>query len=76
MKLGIEFNGTVYEPDNVIITSVIGDNISVSLNNNILELTGITVSKTPVRISLNLVNEEQGINFVHTIYLTCVSMLG
>lgn len=76
VKLGIEFNGTVYEPDNVIITSVIGDNISVSLNNNILELTGITVSKTPVRISLNLVNEEQGVNFVHTIYLTCVSMLG
>lgn len=76
VKLGIEFNGTVYEPDNVIITSIAGDNISVSLTGDILELTGIGVSKTPVRISLNLVNEEQGINFVHTIYLTCVSMLG
>jgi hypothetical protein len=76
VKLGIEFNGTIYKADNVIITSITGDNISVSLTGDILELTGISVSKIPVRISLNLVNEEQGINFVHTIYLTCVSMLG
>lgn len=76
VKLGMEFNGTIYKADNVIITSITGDNISVSLTGDILELTGISVSKTPVRISLNLVNEEQGINFVHTIYLTCVSMLG
>lgn len=76
VKLGIEFNGTIYKADNVIITSITGDNISVSLTGDILELTGISVSKIPVRISLNLVNEEQQLNFVHTFYLTCVSMLG